>query len=147
MQVRNIIISAICSASLFGGCTVAKVTGKAAALPFKAAYKTGEYTTKGVYLTGQGAGTVTYHTGMFTGKGVYYAGKGTYNVARVPIRVTNAALDTSIKVLTVTTQVVDLSGKAVTLSRTLPRSEVDGYIVQAKNAANVLDIFVDIYRG
>ena len=112
MQLRNIIISVICSAGLFGGCTVAKVTGKAAALPFKAAYKTGEYTTKGVYFTGQGAGTVTYHTGMFAGKGVYYTGKGTYNVARVPIRVTNAALDTSIKVLTVTTQVVALSGKA-----------------------------------
>ncbi len=140
MHMRSFIISAICAAGLLGGCTAAKVTGKAVALPFKTVYKTGEYTTKGVFITGQGTGTVAYHTGMFTGK-------GTYNVARVPVRVTNAALDTSIKILTVTSQVVDLSGKTVSLSQTMQRSEVDGYVMQAKGGANVLDIFIDIYRG
>ncbi len=151
--------------TLLGGCAVAKTTGKVAALPFKAAYKTGEiagkgvyytgkgayktgeYAAKGLYYTGKGAGTVVYKTGMFTGKGVYYTGKGAVAVAKVPIRVTNAALDTTAKFLTVTTQVVDLSGKVVSLSRTVPRAEVDGYISQAKNAANVVGIVVDAFRG
>jgi len=135
------------TALLLSGCAVAKTTGKVAALPFKAAYKTGEYATKGVYYTGKGAGTAVYHTGMFAGKGVYYTGKGAVEVAKVPINVTNAALDTSAKVLTVTTQVVDLSGKVVTVSRTLQRSEVDGYVTQAKGAANVVGIMVDVFRG
>jgi hypothetical protein len=147
MHFRKSIIAIFCVTASLGGCTVAKVTGKAAALPFKAVYKTGEYTTKGVYYAGKGAGTVTYQTGMFAGKGVYYTGKGAYNVASVPVKVTNAALDTSVKVLTVTTQVVDLSGKVVTVSRTLQRSEVDAYVNQARGAANVLDILVDVYRG
>jgi len=144
---RNLLITVVCTTSLLGGCAAAKVTGQAAALPFKAVYKTGEYTTKGVYYTGKGAGTVAYNTGMFAGKGVYYTGKGAYNVAKVPVNVTKAALDSSAKVLTVTTQVVDLSGKAVTVSRTVQRSEVDAYVTQAQGAANVLDILVDVYRG
>lgn len=140
-------ISLLCAASLLGGCAVAKTTGKVTALPFKAVYKTGEYATRGVYYTGKGAGTVVYHTGMFAGKGVYYTGKGAYTVAKVPVKVTNAALDTSAKVLTVTTQVVDLSGKVISVSRTLQRSEVDGYISQAQGAANVVSILVDVFRG
>ncbi len=129
---------------MLGGCTVAKTTGKIASLPFKAVYKTGELGAKGVYYAGKGAGTVVYTTGMFAGKGVYYTGKGTYHVAKVPVSVTNAALDTSVKVLTVTTQIVDLSGKVVTVSRTLQRSEVDAYINQARGAANIVSILVDV---
>ena len=144
---RNLLITVVCTTSLLGGCAAAKITGQAAALPFKAVYKTGEYTTKGVYYTGKGAGTVAYNTGMFAGKGVYYTSKGAYNVAKVPVNVTNAALDSSAKVLTVTTQVVDLSGKAVTVSKNVQRSEVDAYVTQARGAANVLDILVDVYRG
>ncbi len=147
MQYRNIFISIVCASSLLGGCAVAKVTGKAAALPFKAVYKTGEYATKGVYYTGKGAGTVVYKTGMFAGKGAYYTGKGAYKVATVPVKVTNAALDTSAKVLTVTTQVVDLSGKVVSVSRTMQRSEVDAYVNQAQGAANIVSVLVDIFRG
>ena len=140
-------IGGLLSCSLLSGCTVAKVTGKAAALPFKAVYKTGEFAGKGVYYTGKGAGTAVYQTGMFAGKGVYYTGKGAYNVAKVPVNVTNAALDTSAKVLTVTTQVVDLSGKVVTVSRTLQRSEVDAYVGQAQGATNVVGVLVDVFRG
>ncbi|MBL4854092.1 MAG: hypothetical protein JKY25_07600 [Robiginitomaculum sp.] len=132
---------------LLGGCIVAKTTGKVAALPFKTAYKTGELATKGVYYTAKGTGTVAYKTGMFAGKGVYYTGKGTYAVANVPVKVTNAALDTNIKALTVTTQVVNLSGKVVTVSRTMQRSEVDAYINQARGAANIVSILVDVFRG
>lgn len=159
MQYRKLFITAICASSLLstnllGGCAVAKVTGKAAALPFKAVYKTGEYAGKGVYYTGKGAyavgkgaGTVVYKTGMFAGKGAYYTGKGVYTVGMVPIKVTNAALDTSAKVLTVTTQVVDLSGKVVTVSRNIQRSEVDAYVGQAKGAANIVGILIDVFRG
>lgn len=132
---------------LLGSCAVAKTTGKVAALPFKAVYKTGEFASKGVYYTGKGAGTVAYKTGMFAGKSVYYTGKGTVAVAKVPVKVTNAALDTSAKVLTVTTQVVDLSGKVVSVSRTLQRGEVDAYVSQAQGAANVLSVIVDVARG
>ena len=139
--------SAALLAVLLSGCAVAKTTGKVAALPFKAVYKTGEYATKGVYHTGKAVGTGVYHTGMFAGKGVYYTGKGAVEVIKVPIKVTNAALDTSAKVLTVTTQVVDLSGKVVSVSRTLQRSEVDTYVSQAKGAANVVGILIDVFRG
>ena len=132
---------------LLGGCAVAKTTGKVAALPFKAVYKTGELAGKGVYYTGKGVGTVVYKTGMFAGKGVYYTGKGTVAVAKVPVKVTNAALDTTAKALTVTTQVVDLSGKVVSVSRTLQRGEVDAYVSQARGAANVLSVLVDAARG
>ena len=144
---RNLSLALIFGSGLLGGCAVAKTTGKVAAMPFKAVYKTGEYAAKGVYYTGKGAGTVVYKTGMFAGKGVYYTGKAGVAVAKVPVHVTNAALDTSAKVLTVTTQVVDLSGKVVTVSRTMQRSEVDGYISQARGAANVVGIMVDVFRG
>ena len=134
----------ILTTSILSGCVVARTTGKVAALPFKAVYKTGELGAKGIYYAGKGTGTVVYTTGMFAGKGVYYTGKGTYHVAKVPVSVTNAALDTSAKILTVTTQVVDLSGKIVTVSRTLQRSEVDTYINQARGAANIVSILVDV---
>ncbi len=130
------LIALIGAAGLLNACAVAKTTGKIAALPVK-----------GVYYTGKGAGTAVIKTGELASKGVYYTGKGAYHTAKVPVNITNAALDTSIKVLTVTTQVVDLSGKVVTVSRTMQRSEVDGYVAQAKGAANVLSVLVDIYRG
>ncbi|HHL43250.1 MAG TPA: hypothetical protein ENJ42_06515 [Hellea balneolensis] len=140
------IVIAILGASLVGGCAVAKTTGKVAALPFKAAYKTGELTGKGVYYTGKGAGTAVYKTGEYTGKGIYYTGKGAYKTAKVPVTVMNGALDTSAKVLSVTTQMVDLTGKVVTVSRSMQRSEVDGYVAQAQGAANVLSVVIDAVR-
>lgn len=121
---------AICGTlALLGACSTVKTASKIATLPVKGVMKTGQLTGKGVYQVGKGA---------------YYTGKGAYKVASVPVKMTNAALDTSIKVLTVTTQVVDLSGKVVNVSRTMQRHEVDGYITQAKGAANVLGIFVDV---
>lgn len=132
---------------LLGGCSTVKTVGKVASFPVKAAYKTGELTGKGVVGTGKGvigtgkiAGKGVYHTG----KGAYKTGRAVYNVAKVPVQITNAALDTSVKVLTVTTQVVDLGGKVVAVSRTMNRAEVDGYIQSAKGAANVLGILVDV---
>ncbi len=133
--------------SALSACSTVKTVGKVATLPVKAVFKTGELTGKGAYYTGKGVGTAVYKTGEFAGKGVYYTGKGVYNTAKVPVKITNAALDTSAKVLTVTTQVVDLSGKVVSVSRTLQRGEVDAYIAQAQGATNVLGILVDVARG
>ena len=118
-------------------------TGKGAGT---ATYKTGEVATKGVYYTGKGTGTAVMKTGELAGKGAYYTGKGAYHTAKVPVVVMNNALDTSAKVLSVTTQVVDLTGKVVTVSRNVNRAEVHGYIAQARGAANVLSIVVDLAR-
>lgn len=104
--------------------TVGKATGAVAAFPFKAVYKTGELTTKGLYNTG----------------------KGVYHVATVPVKMTNAALDTGAKVLTVTTKVVDLSGKVIEVSRNIERAEVDAYVNKARGATNVLSVLVDAAR-
>lgn len=130
------LISLFACTLLLSACTTAKMAGKVATLPFKAVYKTGEVAGKGVYFTGKTAG-----------KGVYYTGKGVYNTAKVPVKITNAALDSAAKVLTVSTQVVDLTGKVVTVSRTLQRSELDAYVAQAQGATNVLGVFVDVFRG
>lgn len=130
------LISVFTCAMFFSACSTAKMAGKVATLPFKAVYKTGEVAGKGVYFTGKTAG-----------KGVYYTGKGVYNTAKVPVKITNAALDSTAKVLTVSTQVVDLTGKVVTVSRTLQRSELDAYVAQAQGATNVLGVFVDVFRG
>ncbi len=134
------VLALISIISALGACTTVKTVGKIASLPVKAVFKTGELTGKGAYYTGKGVGTAVYKTGEFAGKGVY-------NTAKIPVKITNAALDTSAKVLTVTTQVVDLSGKVVSVSRTLQRSEVDGYIAQAQGATNILGILVDVARG
>lgn len=120
--------------------------GDVATLPVQAIYKTGELAGKGVYYTGRGAGSAIYNTGRITGKGVYYTGRSVYNTAKVPVKITNSALNTSIKFLTVTTKVVSLSGKVANVSRTMQRSEVDGYIAQAKGATNVLGILVDVAK-
>ena len=139
-------------------CGVAKTTGKVAALPFKAVYKTGEFATKGVYHTGRFAGKSVYKTGEYTGKGIYHTGKfagesviatgkGVYYVGTVPVKVTDKALDTSAKVLTLTTQAVDLTGKVVTVSRRIQASQLDGELAALEGATNVLGVVVDVFGG
>jgi len=73
------------SAMALSGCQVAKTTGKVAALPFKAVYKTGEFAGKTVYKTGELAGKSVY----YTGKGVYKTGEFAGKVLcrlKLPIR-------------------------------------------------------------
>jgi hypothetical protein len=109
---------------LMSGCmTVAKTTGSVAALPFKA----------------------TYHTGKAVGKGVIGTGKAVYYVGSVPVKITDKALDTSIKVLTVTTKMVDLSGKVVTVSRQIQASQLEAELSGLSRATNVLSVVVDAY--
>lgn len=133
MNTRIKLFAILTSILVLGGCGTVKTIGKIATLPVT-------LPVKGVMKTGQLAGRGVYATG----KGAYYTGKGLYRVAKVPVDITNAALDTSVKFLTVTTQVVDLTGKVVQVSRTMQRGEVDAYINQAKGAANILGIFVDV---
>ncbi len=134
------------AAVLLSGCLVAKTTGKVAALPFKAVGKTTELAGKSVYHTGRLAGTGVYETGKFAGKSVYNTGKGVYYVGRIPVQITDQALDTSTKVLTVTTQVVDLSGKVMTLSKQINAAELNAELAGLRRSANVVRVLVDAAR-
>lgn len=147
------LIAGLC-AVILSGCQVAKTTGKVAALPFKAVYKTGEFAGKTVYKTGELAGKSVYYTGKYTGQGVYETGKfagksavsvgkGVYYIGTVPVKITDKALDTSAKVLTVTTQALDVGGKVVTTARTIQSSELEAELAAIKGASNILNVIVD----
>lgn len=147
------LIAAICALTL-SGCQVAKTTGKVAALPFKGVYKTTQFAGKTVYKTGELAGKSVYYTGKYTGQGVYEtgkfagktvvgAGKGVYYIGTVPVKITDKALDTTAKVLTVTTQAVDVSGKVVTTARTIQSTELEAELAAIKGATNILNVIVD----
>lgn len=114
------------------GCVVAKTTGKVAALPVKAAYGTTKF-----------AGKAVYGTGKAVGKGVIATGKGIYYIGSVPVKITDKALDTTVKVLKVTTQVVDLSGKVVTVSRDIQASQLDAELQALRGVKGLLSVFVD----
>ncbi len=141
-------------ASTLPACGVAKTTGKVAALPFKAVYKTGELAGKTVYKTGEFAGKSVYHTGRFAGKSVYETGKfagktvaatgkGIYYIGSVPVKITDKALDTSARVLTLTTKAVDLSGKIVTVTRDIQAMELNAELQALKGIKGLLNVFVD----
>lgn len=147
----SLVLSAV---SLIGlsGCQVAKVTGQAAALPFKAVYKTGELAGKGVYGTGKLAGKGVYYTGKgvyetgkFAGKSVAAVGKGVYYIGKVPVTITDKALDTTAKVLSVTTQAIDTSGKVLEVTRRIQATELDAELAAIKGTTNILRVFVDAF--
>ena len=153
------------AALVLPACGVAKTTGKIAAMPVKAVYKTGEFAGKSVYHTGRIAGKGVYKTGEFAGKSVYHTGriagtgiyetgkfageaaiatgKGLYYVGTVPVKITNSALDTTARVLTITTQAVDLSGKVVTVARDIQAMELDAELQALRSAKNILGVFID----
>jgi len=137
------------------GCQVAKTTGKIAALPFKAVYKTGEFAGKSVLKTGEIAGKSVYYTGKYTGKGIYETGKfagksvatvgkGVYYMGTVPVKITDKALDTTAKVLTLTTQAADASGKVLEVTRKIQAVELDAELAALKGTANLLGVIVDV---
>jgi len=124
--------SIILIAGTLTGCVVAKATGKVAAFPFKAAYKTTELT-----------GKTIYGTGKFMGKSAFAVGKGVYYVGSVPVKITDKALDTTSKVLSVTTQAVNLSGKVITTTRYIQSAELEGELAALKGATNILSVLID----
>lgn len=155
----------LAAAASLQACAVAKTTGKIAALPVKAVYKTGEFAGKSVYHTGRLAGTAVYKTGEFAGKSVYKTGefagksvyetgkfagktviatgKGVYYLGTVPVKITDKALDTSARVLSLTTEAVDLTGKIVTVTRDIQALELEAELKALKGVKNLLGIFVD----
>jgi len=156
MHIKTIMLL-LGSISMIGlsGCQVAKATGKVAALPFKAVYKTGEFAGKTVFKTGEVAGKSVYYTGKYTGKGVYETGKfagksvatvgkGVYYMGTVPVKITDKALDTTAKVLTLTTQAADATGKVVEVTRRIQATELDAELAALKGTANLLSVFVDV---
>lgn len=114
-------ISALLLSSGLSSCAVVKTTGKVAALPFKAAYKTTE----------------------FVGKSVWATGKGIYYIGTIPVKITDKALDTTSKVLTVTTQALDATGKAVSVTRQIKAAQLDAELAAVKGATNILSVVID----
>jgi len=129
------ILTISATAALLSGCGVAKTTAKVAAFPFKAGYEVAETT-----------GEVAYGTAKFTTKGIVAVGKGVYYVGSVPVTITDAALDTTTKVVTITTQLVDLTGKTVTVARNVQAAQLEQELLKYKGAKNVLSVFVDVLR-
>jgi len=142
-------IAAISMAGLTG-CQAAKATGKVAALPFKAAYKTTEFAGKTVLKTGEVAGKSVFYTGKgiyktgeFAGKSVAAVGKGVYYMGTVPVKITDKALDTTSKVLTITTQAAEASGKVLEVTRRIQATELEMELSALKGATNLISVFVD----
>lgn len=79
------------------------------------------------------------------GKGAYATGKGVYYVGSVPVKITDQAMDTSTKILVMTTQVVDLSGKVFTVSSKFHASQLDSELMKFKRATNVLSVVIDAF--
>jgi len=131
---RQILVAGLAGFALTGCMTVAKTTGKAVALPFKATYHTGKTVGKGVVGTTK-----------MVGKGAFATGKGVYYVGSVPVKITDQALDTTTQVLTVTTQLVDLSGSVVTVSRQISAAKLDDELFNLKRASNVVSVIIDAY--
>jgi len=142
---------------MLGGCAVAKTTGAVITAPVKLAGKTVEMTGKGAFgatkLTGQAvagtgkfAGKTVIGTGKIAGKTVIGATKGVYYMGSTPVHIANGALDTSTKVLRVTTQMVDLSGKVVSVSRDIQAIQLETELMKYRGAANVLKIAVNALR-
>jgi len=101
---------------------------------------------KGVYHTTKFVGKTAVGGTKLAAKGLWATGKGVYYVGSVPVKITNAALDTTAKVLTITTQMVDLTGKVVTVSRNISAARLDAELAGLKTAKNVLSVFVDVAR-
>lgn len=126
------LLIAAAAVTALSGCAVARTTGKVVSAPVKGAYHVTKF-----------AGKTVYGTGKVVGKGLIATGKGVYYIGSVPVKITDAALDTSIKVLTVTTQMVDLTGSVVTTSRQISAAQLDAELAMIKRSKNILSVIVD----
>jgi len=144
-------------AATLSGCAAVNATGNVITAPIKLTAKTAEVTGKGVYgatkLTGKTvagtsviAGKTVIGTGKFAGKTVVGTGKGLYYIGSTPVHIANGALDTSNKVLRVTTQMVDLSGKVVKVSRDIQAFQLENELSKFRGAKNIMDIAVSVVR-
>lgn len=126
--------------TVLAGCTAAKVATKAVTLPAKMAWETGKLAGKTVWYTGKG----TYYVGKYGGKGLIYVGS-------VPVQITQAALDTTAELLSITTSALDLSGQLITLNRIVPTTQLerelralDASIRAMRSIREIIAVTVDI---
>lgn len=119
------------------------ITLAAFALSSCAVHKVVTVPVKGVYNTTKFVGKTAVGGTKMVGKGLWATGKGVFYVGSVPVKITNAALDTTAKVLTITTQTVDLTGKVITMSRDINAARLDAELAGLKTAKNVISVFVD----
>ena len=137
---QSLLITAIALAGFgLSSCIAAKVV----AAPVKLAVDTTKAVGQAAIGTTKFVGKTAVGGTKLVGEGLWATGKGVYYVGSVPVKVTNAALDTTAKVLTITTQAVDLSGKVVTVSRNVNAARLDAELAGIKAASNVLSVFVD----
>ena len=124
-KMRNSVTMTTLLITSFGlsSCGVHKIV----TVPAKGVYQTTKFVGEAAVDTTKFVGGAAIDTTKFVGKtaidgtklvgkGLWATGKGVYYVGTVPVKITNAALDTSAKVLTLTTQAVDAAGSIVTTS-------------------------------
>ncbi len=128
---------------------------KIVTVPAKGVYETTKFVGKAAVDTTMFVGEAAVGTTKFVGetaidgtkmvgKGLWATGKGVYYIGTVPVKITNAALDTSAKVLTLTTQAVDAAGSVVTVSRDIAALRLDAELAGLKTAKNILSVIVDV---
>jgi hypothetical protein len=126
---RGLIGSLLIATGLTSGCTVAKVTGEAAALPFKGAYH----------------GTRAAGTGLYyTGRGAYAVGKGAYHVGKFPIEVADGVLDTSARVLTLTIMTLNAAGQVSSISKDIAAASLYAELAALESSASVMEVIVNV---
>lgn len=140
MTHKKILFSATMLGMLLSGCGVHKVV----TVPAKGVYETTKFAGKTTVGATKLTGKAALGTTKMVGKGVWATGKGIYYIGSVPIKITDAALDTSAKVLTVTTQMVDLTGSVVSVSRDISAMQLDAELQNIKRAKNIISVFVDV---
>lgn len=123
------VLAILTGAAMMSGCTAAKVTGQAAALPFKGAYH-------GTKLAGQGV--------YYTGKGAYAVGKGVYTVGKVPVKLADGVLDTTTRVVTLTVLTLNAAGQVSSLSRDIAATSLYTELAAIDTGANILEVLVDV---
>lgn len=117
---------------------------KIVTVPAKGVYETTKFVGKTAIGTTKFVGKTAIEGTKMVGKGLWATGKGVYYVGTVPVKVTNAALDTTAKVLTVTTQAVDAAGSVVTVSKDIAALRLDAELAGIKTAKNILSVVVDV---
>lgn len=139
---RNSRLIAILAIAGFGlsSCGVHKVV----TVPAKAAVGTTKFVGKTAVGTTKVVGKTAIGGTKMVGKGLWATGKGVYYVGSVPVKITDAALDTTARVLSITTQAVDLTGKVVTTTRIISSARLDAELAGLKTAKNILSVVVDI---
>lgn len=136
----------LAAAFALSGCAVTNAAGHVVTAPLKLTAKTTEFAGKGVYGTTKLAGKTVVGTGKLAGRAALGTGKGLYYIGSTPVHIANGALDTSAKVLRVTTQVVDMTGKVVKVSRDIQAFQLENELARYRGALNVMDIAVKVVR-